>query len=98
MVNVQINMPDNLYERLRRLAGADDDAVGDFALVVIQQEVERLERYERRELTMAEWQARRKDRPVLHINFDAAAAIREERAQRTQQWDSYMESRRKSTS
>lgn len=98
MVNVQINMPDNLYERLRRLAGADDDAVGDFALVVIQQEVERLERYERRELTMAEWQARRKDRPVLHINFDAAAAIRKERAQRTQQWDSYMESRRKSTS
>ena len=94
MVNVQINMPDNLYERLRRLAGADDDAVGDFALVVIQQEVERLERNERRELTMAERQARRKDRPVLHLNFDAAASIREEREQRAQQWDSYMASRR----
>lgn len=66
MVNVQIDIPDNLYERLRRLAGADDDAVGDFALVVIQQEVERLERYERRELTMAEWQARRKSPGATH--------------------------------
>ena len=53
---------------------------------------------EQRKLTMAEWQARRKDRPVLHIDFDAAAAIRRERAQRTQQWDSYMESRRENTS
>ena len=97
MVNVEINMPDNLYERLCRLAGAGD-AVGDFALVVIQQEVERLERNERRDLTMAEWRARRKNRPVLHINFDAAAAIREEREQRTRQWDSYMESRRENTS
>ncbi len=31
---------------------------------------------------MAEWQARRKDRPTLHTNFDAAAAIREERQRR----------------
>ena len=67
MVNVEINVPDNLYERLRRLAGADDEAVSDFALVVIQQEVERLERSERRELTMTEWQARRKTAPILTI-------------------------------
>lgn len=31
---------------------------------------------------MAEWQARRQNRPVLHLNFDAAAAIREERQRR----------------
>lgn len=40
---------------------------------------------EQRELTMAEWQARRKDRPTLHINFDAAAAIRDERERREQE-------------
>ena len=47
---------------------------------------------------MAEWQAQRQYRPILHLNFDAAAAIREERQRREQEWDRYMESRRKSTS
>ena len=83
MANLEINVPDDLHVRMRRVAGenAGDGTIRDFALVVIQQEVERLERNERRKLTMAEWQARRKDRPVLHINFDAAAAIRKEREQ-----------------
>ena len=112
MANLDVNMPDDLYERLRRVAGknADDSAVSRFALAVIRQEVERLESgmrlekheadaaVEHRKLTMAEWQARRKNRPVLHINFDAAAAIREERQRREQEWDRYMELRQKSTS
>ena len=85
MANLEINVPDELHERLRRATGADaidDGVVSEFTLAIIRREVERVEQKERRELTMAEWQARRKDRPVLHINFDAAAAIREEREQR----------------
>ena len=85
MANLEINVPDDLYQRLCRIAGAHDGAVSEFALTVIRREVERVEQNERQELTMAEWQARRKDRPTLHINFDAAAAIREERQQRTRQ-------------
>ena len=98
MANLEIKVPDDLHERLRRVAGVDDDAVCEFALAVIRREVERVEQKERRELTMAEWQARRKNRPTLHINFDAAAAIREERQRREQEWDRYMESRQKNTS
>lgn len=84
MTNLEINVPHDLHERLRRVAGADDGAVSEFALAAIRREVERVEQNERRELTIAEWQALRKNRPTLHINFDAAAAIREERQQRTQ--------------
>ena len=110
MANLGINVPDELHERIRRVAGADDDAVSEFASAAIRREVERIESKmnqekhvvdagaERRELSMAEWQARRKDRPTLHINFDAAAAIREERQRREQEWDRYMESRQKNTS
>ena len=94
MANLEISMPDDLHERLRRVAGADDSAVSEFALAVIRQEVERLESgirqekhepdaaVEHRKLTMVEWQGRRKNRPVLHIDFDAAEAIREERQRR----------------
>lgn len=94
MANLEISMPDDLHERLRRVAGADDGAVSEFALAVIRQEVERLESgmrqekhepgaaVEHRKLTMAEWQERRQNRPVLHIDFDAAEAIREERQRR----------------
>lgn len=123
-------MPDDLHERVRRVAGADDDAVRDFALVAIRRELELLEwtergakspvredtasaamtpeeawmerdedgDKERRELTMAEWQARRENRPVLHLNFDAAATIREERQRQEQEWHRYMERRQKDTS
>jgi Holliday junction resolvase-like predicted endonuclease len=92
MANLEINVPDDLHERLCRVAGADGGAVGESALAVIRREVERLE------LTMAEWQARRKDRPTLHIDFDAAAAIREERQRREQEWDRYIEFQQKNTS
>ncbi len=120
-------MPDDLHERLRRVAGADDSAVRDFALAAIRRELDLLEWTERwakrpvvedtvstisapdevwaesggegrRGLTMAEWQARRQDRPTLHLNFDAAAAIREERQRREQEWHRYMERRQKDTS
>ena len=47
---------------------------------------------------MAEWQARRQNRPVLHITFDAAEAIREERQRQEQEWDRYVERRQKNTS
>ena len=45
MVNFEISMPDDLHDRLRRVAGedADDSAVSEFALAVIRREVERLE-------------------------------------------------------
>ena len=110
MANLDIDVPDDLYERLRLVVGAGDGAVADFALAVIRQELERLESgirqekhepdaaVEHRKLTMVEWQERRKNRPALHINFDAAEAIREERQRREQEWDNYMESRRKSAS
>ena len=112
MANLEVNIPDDLHERLRRVAGADvdDSTVSKFALAAIRREVERLESgirqekheadadAEHRRLTMAEWQARRQNRPVLDINFDAAAAIREERQRREQEWDRYMERRRKNTS
>ena len=44
-----------------------------------------------RKLTLEEWQERRKDRPTLHLNFDAAEAIREERELRDGQWERYLE-------
>ena len=110
MANLEINVPDDLHERLRRVAGADDGAVNELALTAIRRELDLLEWMERwakrpvrvdtagaaeaaveaqsgddksvgkerRELTMAEWQARRKGRPTLHIDFDAVATIREE--------------------
>ena len=45
MANLEINVPDDLHERLRRVAGvnAGDAAVSEFALAVIRREVERLE-------------------------------------------------------
>ena len=128
MANLQINMPDDLCERLRRVVGADDSSVSDFIMAVTLREVEWLEWKERwanlsvsertvnmataleesraevdagenrRELTMTEWQARRRNRPVLDLDFDAAAAIREERQRREQEWDRHMKSRQKNTS
>ena len=46
MANLEINMPDDLYERLRLVVGVDagDGAVADFALTVIRREVEWLEK------------------------------------------------------
>lgn len=85
MASLELNVPDDLHERLRRVAGTDYGAVSEFALTAIRRKVERVEQKEHRELTMAEWQARRKNRPTLHINFDAAAAISEEQQQRTRQ-------------
>lgn len=104
MASNEINIPVLLYDRLRNVVGADDDSVRAFALAVIQKEVERLESKthgeqhqeeaveEKQQLTMDEWQARRHGRPVLHIDFDAAAAIREERERREQEWLGRMES------
>ncbi len=129
MANLEINVPDDLHERLRQVAGAGDSAVSEFALAAIRRELELLEWTEQwanrplredtvgavaleeaqsggaksagkepRKLTIAEWQERRKNRLVLHLNFDAAEAIREERQRREQEWDSYMGSRPKSAS
>jgi hypothetical protein len=103
MANNEINIPDGLYERLRRVAGADDSSARELVIAVIQREVEWLEtmtlreRYdgdagnERPHLTVAEWQERRQGRPVLHIDFDAAAIIRDEREQREQEWRKRLE-------
>ena len=72
-------------------------------IAVIQREVEWLEMKttrgrpsvnptdERPHLTVAEWQERRQGRPVLHIDFDAAAIIRDEREQREQEWRKRLE-------
>ena len=130
MANLEIDVPDDLHERMRRVAGADDSAVNELALTAIRRELDLLEWMERwakrpvrvdtagaaqvegeaqsggdksvgkgrRELSMAEWQARRKGRPTLHTDFDAAAAIREERERREQEWHSYLESRQQNTS
>ena len=74
-----------------------------FVIAVIQREVEWLEMKttrgrpsvnptdERPHLTVAEWQERRQGRPVLHIDFDAAAIIRDEREQREQEWRKRLE-------
>ena len=98
MANNEINIPVALYHRMCQVVGADDYSVRSFALAIIQREVERLESAthrdqedaervtDQRPMTMAEWQVRRQDRPVLHIDFDAAAAIREERERREQEW------------
>ncbi len=40
MANLEIIVPDDLHERLCRIAGAYDGAVADFALAVIRREVE----------------------------------------------------------
>ena len=99
----EINIPDILYERLRRVAGADDSSARELVIAVIQREVEWLEMKttrgrpsvnptdERPHLTVAEWQERRQGRPVLHIDFDAAAIIRDEREQREQEWRKRLE-------
>ena len=49
MANLEVNIPDDLHERLRRVAGTDDSAVSEFALAVIRREVERLEWKEQRD-------------------------------------------------
>ena len=110
MAGLEVNVPDDLHERLRRVVGAEDGAVSEFALAVIRREVERLESevrqekhepdaaVEHRKLTMPEWQERRENRPALHINFDAAEGIREERQRREQEWDQHMDRRRENTS
>ena len=104
MANNELNIPVALYDRLRNVVGADDGSVRAFALAVIQREVELLESKthgerqqkdageENQQLTMAEWQARRQGRPVLHIDFDAAAAIHDERERQEQEWLGRMES------
>ena len=43
MANLEISIPDDLHERLRRVAGADDSAVSEFALASIRRELELLE-------------------------------------------------------
>jgi hypothetical protein len=103
MANNEINIPDGLYERMRCVVGDDHGSIRGFALAVIQREVEWLEMKttrgrpsvnptdERPHLTVAEWQERRQGRPVLHIDFDAAAIIRDEREQREQEWRKRLE-------
>ena len=110
MASNEITIPDVLYERLRRVTGTDDRAIHDFAVAVIKREVEWLEMNtpkdaydadsadEIPQLTMAEWQERRRNRPVLHIDFDAAEIIRDEREQREQEWHSHLNSKQNDTS
>ena len=63
MVTFEINVPDDLHERLRRVAGAGDSAVNEFALAAI-----------RRELELMEWAERWAKRPVREDTVGAAEA------------------------
>ncbi len=65
------DIPDAIYERLRRAARERDCTVGDFALAMVQREVEWLE-----------WKERWARLPVSHRTVSAATMLEEARAER----------------
>ncbi len=72
MVIFEINVPDDLHERLRRITGAGDGAVSEFVMAAI-----------RRELELLEWTEQWASRPVRE-DTAGSAAIREEQQRREQ--------------
>ena len=77
MANLEINIPDALYERLCHVAGERDCTVGDFALAVVQRELEWLE-----------WKERWARLPVSHRTVSAATMLEEARAERDKELES----------
>ena len=72
MVNLHVrNVPDDLYERLRRYACENNRTMSSVVLSAVERELERLE-----------WQERLARRPTTDLGFDAATVIAEERLRR----------------
>ncbi|MYC93985.1 MAG: toxin-antitoxin system HicB family antitoxin [Caldilineaceae bacterium SB0661_bin_32] len=72
MANLQIrNIPDTLYERLRRHARENNSTMRAVALTAIE-----------RELARWEWQKRLAQRPETDLGVDAAALLKKERSRR----------------
>ena len=73
MANLQVkNIPDELHERLRRHARANNCTIGSAVLTAVE-----------RELARSEWRGRLAQRPVTDLGVEAAVLLAEERSLRT---------------
>lgn len=69
MANLQVkNIPDELHERLRRHARANNCTIGSAVLTAVE-----------RELARSEWREHLAQRPETHLGVEAAALLAEER-------------------
>ena len=72
MVTLQVrDIPDDLYERLRRHARENNCAVSKVVLSAVERELERWE-----------WRKRLAQHPTTDLGVDAATLLAEERSQR----------------
>ena len=72
MANLQVkNLPDDLHERLRRHARANNRTISAAVVVAVE-----------RELAQADWRERLALRPETDLGVTAAALLAEERSQR----------------
>ena len=72
MPNLQVrNIPDDLHNRLRRLAQENNSSMSAIVLTAVE-----------RELKRREWQERWAQRPTTDLGVDAATLIAETRAER----------------
>ena len=77
MANLQVrNIPDDLHERLRRLARKNDRTIRSVVIAAVE-----------RELQWMEWDERFKQSRTTDPGVDAAAVIREERTRRDEDLD-----------
>lgn len=71
MANLQVkNVPDDVYDRLRRLADERDTTISATVLGAVD-----------RELRSAEWRKRLASRTTVELQTDGATLIREERTE-----------------
>ena len=72
MANLHVrNIPDDLYERLRRYAHENDRTMSSVVICALERELERLE-----------WLDRLAGHPPINLGLDAATLIAEERRRR----------------
>ncbi len=70
------NIPDNVHERLRSLARANNSTMSAIVLAAVEKELER-----------AEWRERMANRPVVDPGISAAQMLEEARAERDRELD-----------
>lgn len=76
------NVPDELHERLRRIARKTNGTMRAIVLAAIE-----------RELSRAEWRERMASRPIVDLGVPAAQLIEEARAERDRELDEALAAR-----
>ena len=75
MADLQIYLPDDLYERLRRYSLESNQSMNDVVLATIERELARLD-----------WQKRLAQHPKTDLGLEAATLLHEERSNATWSW------------